>query len=496
MATTFQERAKRLTTPRIILGVVGMLLIVISWYSVISAQRGLTSLSITGTAGVPLRYIAPSNATDIPGVVIAHGFAGSKQLMLGYATVLAHAGYGVMLLDFDGHGTSRGRLDRQGDGLKRNLDAAYEALLSQPGIDPDRVALLGHSMGSGAVMRAGVEDADRYRATIAVSPTGADVTPERPRNFLLQAGFLEPQFADNARELLAAAGGENDALAEGRGRKLVIVPGVEHITILFSQGSHQAALDWLNETFNLPPASAAPDRRMIWYGAHLAGWLLFLFAVVPLLAIDLPSVTSIRRSPWHWVGLVIGTAVAIFGVTLLGRLLNTSSLGGLLVGGVLGLWFLFLGLIWLLLGFRIPKLSTSDLIWGLALFVFLTLAFGVMAQSVWLPWWLNTDRLLRWPFLAAASLPWLLAAGLLQHRLSISQRAGWWLVETVVIVAGLGLTVLLNPGLFFVVLLMPVIPIILGIMAIAGAIFDRPWSYAIGNALFFGWLLVAVFPLA
>jgi hypothetical protein len=33
-------------------------------------------------------------------------------------------------------------------------------------------------------------------------------------------------------------------------------------------------------------------------------------------------------------------------------------------------------------------------------------------------------------------------------------------------------------------------------MSLAGAAIDRPWSYAIGNALFFGWLLVAIFPLA
>ena len=65
-----------------------------------------------------------------------------------------------------------------------------------------------------------------------------------------------------------------------------------------------------------------------------------------------------------------------------------------------------------------------------------------------------------------------------------------------VIVAGLLLTVVVTPGLGFVTLLMPLIPVILTAMSLAGAAVDRPWSYALGNALFFGWLLVAVFPLA
>ncbi|MEI2643294.1 MAG: hypothetical protein V9G10_13475 [Candidatus Nanopelagicales bacterium] len=69
-------------------------------------------------------------------------------------------------------------------------------------------------------------------------------------------------------------------------------------------------------------------------------------------------------------------------------------------------------------------------------------------------------------------------------------------MQTVVIVAGLLLTALFVPGLGFVALLLPVIPAVLAGMSLAGAAIDRPWSYAIGNALFFGWLLVAIFPLA
>lgn len=483
----------RLGPFRLALVTAALLLIGLSWWGVLAGARGLESRRLSGANGEPLLFLVPAGATGVPAVIIAHGFSGSTPFMLGFGQPLARAGYGVMLLDFDGHGSARARLD---DGsLQRNLDAAYAALLAQPEIDPARVALLGHSMGSGAVMSAGIADADRYRATVAVSPTGADVSPESPRNLLLMAGTLEPQFAANGRDLLARAGGANDDLAGGRGRAMVDVPNVEHITILFSRTAHQAALDWLNRTFDLPPTTAAADRRVVWYVAHLAGWLLLLAAAAPLIPPAAPAAAR-RRSPWPWLGLPLGALAAVLLLALLGRVGDVSRLGGLLVGGALALWFAALGLVWLRLGFRPPRPTGRDALWGLLLFAALMLAFGVMADRVWLPWWLTPARLLRWLPAAAAALPWLLAAGVAQQGASTGRRAGWWLFQTVVIVAGLLLTVVVSPGMGFIALLMPLIPVILAAMSLAGAAIDRPWSYAIGNALFFGWLLVAVFPLA
>ena len=249
------QRFARLTSRRLAPAALALLLILLAGWGVLGAGRGLESRRLSGANGEPLRFLAPEGASGVPGVIIAHGFSGSTPFMLGFGQILARAGYGVMLLDFDGHGSARVRLD---DGsLQRNLDAAYAALVVQPEIDPARVALLGHSMGSGAVMSAAIADAGRYRATVAVSPTGAAVSPQSPRNLLLMAGTLEPQFAANGRDLLARAGGANDDLAGGRGRAMVDVPNVEHITILFSGIAHQAALDLLNPTFDLPAATAA-----------------------------------------------------------------------------------------------------------------------------------------------------------------------------------------------------------------------------------------------
>lgn len=484
----------RLSLPRLILAIVAVALIALCWRQVLAARRGLTSRSMQ-VDGMPMTFLAPTGATNAPGVLIAHGFSGSQQLMLGYGHVLAQAGYGVLLWDFAGHGSNGNPLDREGNALQADIDAAYAALLEQPEIDAGRVALLGHSMGSGAVMTAGIEDNGRYSAVVAISPTDAAVTPERPPNLLLQAGSLEPRFVANARDLLARAGGPNDDFDAGLARDFVLVPGVEHITILFSRTSHQAALDWFNRVFGRAMAVPYRDLRVIWYGLHLGAWLLLIVALAPLFP-TADAQAGKSRPLWRWLGLPLGALSASLSLALLGRFVDVASLGGLLVGGALGVWFLVMGGVWLALGFRPPAPTGRDLLYGLLLFGLLWLAFGAMAQLVWLPWLLIPERLLRWPFLAAAALPWLLATGLAVQRQSLLRRAGWWLLETTVLVAGLGLAVLLSPGLFFVLLLIPVMPVVLGVMFIAGAAVDRPWSFALGNALFFGWLIAAVFSLA
>lgn len=61
--------------------------------------------------------------------------------------------------------------------------------------------------------------------------------------------------------------------------------------------------------------------------------------------------------------------------------------------------------------------------------------------------------------------------------------------------AVLALHGLFVPGLFFLILLLPLLPVVLLVLQAVGGAWHDPWAYAVGNALFFGWLLAAVFPL-
>jgi pimeloyl-ACP methyl ester carboxylesterase len=452
---------------------------------------------------VPLLYITPTHAQSAPGVLVAHGFAGSKQLMLGYGHVLAHAGYAVMLWDFDGHGANPAPLGGfDGTSLQTNLQVALRALVDQPEVDATRLALLGHSMGGSAVLSAGINDVQRFAATIAVSSAGRNVTPQAPRNLQLQVGAWEGRLIPYAQQLLAQAGGTNTQFAAGKAREVVIVPNVEHITILFNQVSHQAALRWLDATFQKQSTSQYVDRRMIWYFLHLVGWLLALSVIAPKLAVLLPAdgsdtgstvkVSAVRGL----VGLVGSAIAAAAGLLLLNPIVNLPSLGGLQVGGAVGIWFLIAGVVWLAVLQRLPRPSVQTVGFGIAIFALLWVAFGVMAQVVWLQWWLILPRLKLWLPIAIACFPWFLASGIVQHNLSLKGRVAWWLGQSAVLIGGFLLVLSVLPELGFMFLLLPLFPPLIGLLSFTAALLNESWIYSISGALFFAWLLTAGFPLS
>ncbi|XGV94441.1 MAG: alpha/beta hydrolase [Leptolyngbya sp. BL-A-14] len=497
----------KLNYKRLGLLLLAILLVISSWVGIAVARSGLEVRSFQ-KEGVPLLYLAPQGAKAVPGVLVAHGFAGSKQLMLGYGHVLAHAGYAVMLWDFDGHGANGTRLERYE--LQQNLDVALQALLEQPQVEPSRLALLGHSMGSGIVMNAGirerVSEADRryrFAATVAISPTGANVTPQAPRNLQLQAGSGEGGFVSNAERLLAQAGGENTNLETGQGRELVVIPGVEHITILFSDRSHQAALRWLDATFGKSNDSQYRDltrqryrdRRIAWYGLHLLGWLIGLAAISPLL-IHPPLIATKIAPIRRWAGLIVAPLAATAGLVVLSQQFELQNLGGVQVGGAVGVWFLIAGFTWLGVLARLPRPTLRAVGLRVVLFIILWIAFGAMAQMTWLQWWLIPIRLKVWVPVAIACFPWFLAAGIVQENIGVGKRILWWLGQSVVLIGGFVLTLNFLPQLGFMFLLLPLFPPLMGILSLVAGLLNRAWVYAIGSALFFGWLLAAGFPLS
>ena len=477
---------------QILRSLLAILLIGLSWWGIFAARSGLVVRSFERDQ-VPLLYMVPQQAQNAPGVLIAHGFAGSKQLMLGYGHVLARAGYAVMLWDFDGHGANP--IPLKGFELQKNLDVARQVLVEQPEVDRTRLALLGHSMGSGVVIAAGVQNVEQFAATIAISPGGQNVTSQAPRNLQLQVGAWEGRLLPYTQQLLKDAGGANEQFAQGKARELVTVPTVEHITILFSQVSHQAALRWLDLTFGQQSQSEYVDRRMIWYSLHLVGWLLLLSAIAPY--VKIPATPDLKIAPWRgWGGLVVSPIVALGGLRLLDPIVDLQSLGGVQVGGAVGIWFLIAGLVWLRILGQLPRVSWQLAGFGVALFGLLWIAVGAMAQIVWLQWWLIPARLTIWLPIAIACFPWFLASGMVQQSTRWFTRLGWWFGQSAMLIAGFLVVIIVLPKLGFMFLLLPLFPVVMALFAFVSALLNNSWIYAIGNTLFFAWLLAAGFPLS
>ncbi|MHC3001483.1 alpha/beta hydrolase [Gordonia metallireducens] len=107
-----------------------------------------------------------------PVVVMAHGFAGTKDSGLApFAQRFAEAGLAVFAFDYRGFGLSGGQ-PRQQISLERQADdyrAAIVAAKKQPGVDPDRVILWGVSQSGGHALTVSSGRAD-IAAVISVIP--------------------------------------------------------------------------------------------------------------------------------------------------------------------------------------------------------------------------------------------------------------------------------------------------------------------------------------
>ncbi|MEO9327870.1 alpha/beta hydrolase [Gordonia aurantiaca] len=107
-----------------------------------------------------------------PVVVMAHGFAGTKDSGLApFALRLADAGLAVFAFDYRGFGLSDGE-PRQQISLTRQAEdyrAAIVAAKRQPGVDPNRVILWGVSQSGGHALTVAADRAD-VAAVIAVVP--------------------------------------------------------------------------------------------------------------------------------------------------------------------------------------------------------------------------------------------------------------------------------------------------------------------------------------
>jgi len=239
--------------------------------------------------------------TDGPLVVLAHGFAGSRQMMQGYALTLARAGYRALAFDFEGHGRNPvpmsgdvTRLDGTTERLIRQTLAVIDAGLARTEAQPP-VALLGHSMATDILIRTSLREA-RAGPVVAISMFSQAVTPERPERLLMISGAWEGRLREVALDAVRmidpdAGEGETVTAAETR-RRAVVAPGVEHVGVLFSATAMRETLDWLD---------AAYGRDGTGRVAATGGWLVLLLGAIVALAWPLsrllPGEAPARSAP-------------------------------------------------------------------------------------------------------------------------------------------------------------------------------------------------------
>jgi hypothetical protein len=190
----------------------------------------------------------------------------------------------------------------------------------------------------------------------------------------------------------------------------------------------------------------------------------------------------------------IGATIILWLVSLSGIQINQSF--GFIVGGYLILWFGIAGVISsLLLKPVLYKPTLLELGKGLLAFVVLWLGVGFVGNFVWLPWILIPTRLILWIPGSLMLLPWFYSIGVVTRESKPVGQLGWWTFQTLTIISSLVLAIKINPQLGFLFILLPLVPVIIGLHMMLISSKHGVWAYASSGALFTTWLILAVFPL-
>jgi fermentation-respiration switch protein FrsA (DUF1100 family) len=114
-------------------------------------------------------------------VILLHGYGANRMEMLKRASILVESGYGVLLYDQRASGESQGNVRSAGWADVKDVPAALAFLLEREEVDPDRIGILGFSVGGQIAVQAAAE-MDELRAVVAEEPGFAaleDLSPLR-----------------------------------------------------------------------------------------------------------------------------------------------------------------------------------------------------------------------------------------------------------------------------------------------------------------------------
>ena len=499
-----------------VVALLGLVAIGLSLWQLLADTRDL-AIEPMAIGETPATLYRPADGDAGPAVVIAHGFAGSQQLMQSFAIALAKNGYRALTYDALGHGLNPNPMT----GDIGDPDGASRALLDQldhpveraRALAPGRpIALVGHSMASDIVVRYAKGHPETVVATVALSLFSPAADVDGPRNLLVLTGAWESDYLKT--EALRAVGAGRDEAAEpariygsfqdGSARQALFIEGAEHIRVLFARESLEETARWLDQAFGRADGTVETVRRGPWIALLLVGVVLLMRP----LASRLPALGGEPLgASLTWRQFLPAALVPAVATPLLLALVPTDFLD-LLAGDYLAAHFLAYGLIiaavlyWLRRRRAEPQpvrpIPSLQLVAVSALVsATLVLAIGLPLDRFVINFWPGDGRggllvaLLAGTFAYFTADEWLSRGG-------DAPRGAYWLSKLLFLLS-LGAAVALAPSERFTLLIL--IPVLVPTFLIAGL--TSRWCYirtrhpipaGIAGALLVGWALGVTFP--
>ncbi len=521
------------------------------------------TFTIAGALPVPVLYLRPLSRRGDAIAIIVHGYSASKDVMIGFGLELTRMGVPSYLLDLPGHSESTVPLDAlpstgRAPQLEQALDEVVSFARAHSDVPRPKIILLGHSLGTRVVGEYALnQPSTAIAATILISPVLQDSpTLTHPANLLVIVGEHDlPAIITRSPAIIGAGCGSSlgvdtqhfdcGAVAQTTARRLLVAPGVNHITILTDATTFQAMDAWVGATDDLPTVPVQSDTRLHWAELGVACAFLALFPLISLLARLLtrrsepaepalqttahpahtiqitPGGQATRPPLWAGVGIVaLGVGLTILllrgwsaaadafqlpalrtplswvGITLADYSASFSLVLALIVGGLL-----------YALRRRLPWPAFADA-WrqvALAAIVFLVLyaTVGTLATYAWQRFLLDSSRLVRGIPLTLAAVPLFV---LIEGLFAADQGGHLWgstlarLSAYLLICAGIIGAIVLDPALGFLSLLVPIqVLLFLAVAALAWQIDRQRRPFSLSTALIatlmVSWPLAAVFPI-
>jgi dienelactone hydrolase len=520
-----------LTFWRVLCAVVALVFLIATWRLGRLERLGPPHFDTTLASGIPATVYLPGEPGSFayaafppqkrarpPVVVLLHGYSADRAVMSTLARRLAQNGIAVVAIDFAGHGINRNPFPAgdTDETLVNETRAAVDYAHSLPLVDSSRIIVIGHSMGAGTALDFAQHENSIIGAVMISG--GFDLYgPQRPRNSLFIYAEHDPEFIRTlARAIASRLAGTDQIqlnkiygdLKAGTAVEAIQVPGVNHISIVFSDAAAGEILSWCDSLFGVTPpaAPALRDPRLrtqfivfvcfvvllfpLGYGLGVlaplrdqrqtvgAGGWLALVGLAIALAAALPLVSTFV--PAHFLAIDTGDVLiswlSIAGLAIMGTLVLTGSLGEFKLNEDLGRTLLIV-----LLGFAIiyaMQVPREVILHNLALTPERLIAF-ILAALLLAPFFLGFEILVR------RGRAWM------SPVLGITGRA---IIVTVLIV---GLAAHILP--LVVGLLLPVLVIYLvEFEIIASAIYLRSGNLAVAaliESAWLAWAIAAIMPI-
>ncbi len=178
-------------------------------------QPTLIQQEVTLEKGIIGTTCQPASTNKSPGVLLLHGFAGSKDevgdIYKRLATQLCKEGIGSLRIAYRGWGESKGRM--QDITLQSEIvdaDIAAQFLMQLDWVDPKRIGILGFSMGGGIAMITTQQYPTHFKSMATWSSVG-----DFKQDFLLVLGQKNFNLAEQLGKVTIDLGWRKVTLGAG-----------------------------------------------------------------------------------------------------------------------------------------------------------------------------------------------------------------------------------------------------------------------------------------